>query len=194
MEYTETYLKLSHGTDLESANKIMYDGFQVAGDGSSWCGKGVYFYDIKGKAWWAAERKCQEIKRKTGNNVKKMVVLADIVNIKKADTLDLRIKKDLEEFEKFIIDLFSGENKITISDVEDNNERIILLRSMLISFFTDKHEKKLVIGDFRQRPQPLYEHAIEFANQLDMIFGIETIYCVKDTSVISNISLGGSIT
>ena len=49
-----------------------------------------------------------------------------------------------------------------------------------------------MIGHFRQRPQPLYEHAIKFADSLDMIFGIETIYCVKDTSIVSNIRLGGS--
>ncbi len=33
----------------------------------------------------------------------------------------------------------------------------------------------------------MYEHAIEFSNSLDMIFGIETIYCVKDKDIIENI-------
>lgn len=33
----------------------------------------------------------------------------------------------------------------------------------------------------------MYEHAIEFSNNLDMIFGIETIYCVKDKDIIENI-------
>ena len=42
-----------------------------------------------------------------------------------------------------------------------------------------------------QRPQPLYEYAIEFADSLDMVFGIETIYCVKDIGIISNIRIGG---
>lgn len=49
---------------------------------------------------------------------------------------------------------------------------------MLISYYANQVNSKLVIGIFRQRPQPLYEHAISFANSLDMIFGIETIYCV----------------
>ena len=62
---------------------------------------------------------------------------------------------------------------------------------MLISYYSDKNNKKLIIGNFRQRPQPLYEHAIEFSNSLDMIFGIETIYCVKDTGIIENIREGG---
>lgn len=56
----------------------------------------------------------------------------------------------------------------------------------------DKEKRKLVIGNFRQRPQPLYTKIIEFANSLDIVFGIETIYCVKDTNVISNIHLGGN--
>lgn len=193
MEYTETYLRLSHGTDLNSAQNIMENGFEITGDTSSWCGRGVYFYDIKAKAWWAANRKCEEIKKRTGSQIKKTVVFADIIDIKKTDIFDLRIKNDLDAFEMFAIPFLSGENKIVLSDVEDDNERIILLRAMLISFFADQDRKKLVIGDFRQRPQPLYEQAIEFADALDMIFGIETIYCVKDTSVISNICLGGNI-
>ena len=118
-------LRLSHGTDLNSAQNIMENGFEITGDTSSWCGRGVYFYDIKAKAWWAANRKCEEIKKRTGSQIKKIVVFADIIDIKKTDIFDLRIKNDLDAF--------------------------------------------------------------------DMIFGIETIYCVKDTSVISNICLGGNI-
>ena len=71
-------------------------------------------------------------------------------------------------------------------------ERSIRLRAILISFFADKRKSKLVIGDFRQRPQPLHEHTIQFADSLDIVFGIETIYCVKDTNIISNIRIGGS--
>ncbi len=193
MEYRESFYCLSHGTDLESANDIIENGFKIKGDASSWCGVGAYFYDIKAKAWWAAKRKCYEIKERTAANVNKAVVFADIIDINKNDIFDLRVKKDLEFFEIFIVPFLSGENRINISEVEDETERTIILRAMLISFFVDKNKRKLVIGDFRQRPQPLYEHAIEFANSLDIIFGIETIYCVKDTSMISNIRLGGSI-
>ena len=63
MEYTESYYSLSHGTDQHSAENSVKEGFSIKGDATSWCGKGVYFYDIKGKAWWAAKRKCSEIKK-----------------------------------------------------------------------------------------------------------------------------------
>lgn len=191
MEYTESYYSLSHGTDEQSAQDIISNGFALKGDLTSWCGKGAYFYDIKSKAWWAANRKCAEIKQKEFRKVKPVILLADIEDISKNDTFDLRIKNDLEHFENFVNELLNNEDKIEIQGVKDEIERKIALRAMLISFYADVEKCKLVIGNFRQRPQPLYEHAIEFSNSLDMIFGIETIYCVKDTSIISNIRLGG---
>ena len=106
------------------------------------------------------------------------------------DTFDLRAKKDLEKFEEFVNLILPKKEKIIISEIDDA-ERKIRLRSALISFYAKETQCKLVIGNFRQRPQPLYEHAIEFANSLDMVFGIETIYCVKDTGIISNIRIGG---
>ena len=66
----------------------------------------------------------------------------------------------------------------------NETEKIIQLRSLFISYYAEKNDKKLIIGNFRQ---PMYEHAIEFSNSLDMIFGIETIYCVKDSNIIENI-------
>ena len=107
------------------------------------------------------------------------------------DTFDLRVNKDLEDFECFVNLMLQRKKQIKIADVDDEVERKIRLRSALISFYAKETQCKLVIGSFRQRPQPLYEHAIEFANSLDMVFGIETIYCVKDTGIISNIRIGG---
>lgn len=106
------------------------------------------------------------------------------------ETFDLRVKKDLEKFEEFVNLILPKKEKIIISEIDDA-ERKIRLRSALISFYAKETQCKLVIGNFRQRPQSLYEHAIEFANSLDMVFGIETIYCVKDTGIISNIRIGG---
>lgn len=191
MEYTDSYYGLSHGTDQQSAQRIISDGFLVKGDKTSWCGEGVYFYDVKSKAWWAASRKCNEIKRKENRKVKPTIILVDIEDIERKDVLDLRAKDDLEAFEKGISPLLEGASHITIEDIEDEEERIILLRSMLISFYAARMKSKMIIGCFRQREQPLYEHAIKFADSLDMIIGIETIYCVKDTSIISNIRQGG---
>ena len=45
--YKETYRELSHGTDEESAEKIKANGFEIRGRSDSWCGSGIYFYDIK---------------------------------------------------------------------------------------------------------------------------------------------------
>lgn len=192
MEYTESYYSLSHGTDQHSAENIVKEGFSIKGDATSWCGKGVYFYDIKGKAWWAAKRKCSEIKKTQYKKINPTIILADIEKISKNDIFDLRVKDNLGEFEKFTVKVLDDSYRILIDNIEDDTERCIQLRAMLISFFADEKNSKLVIGNFRQRPQPLYEHAIQFADSLDIVFGIETIYCVKDTNIISNIRLGGN--
>lgn len=184
--YKETYRQLSHGTDEESAEKIREAGFTITGDQGSWCGKGVYFYDIKKKAWWAAKRKCEEIKNRTGKKVRPAVVFADIIDIEDQDIFDLRAYSDLCDFENQIREIFK-DYTFELSGTDSEVERVIKLRAMLISYYAHAKHKKLIIGNFRQRPQPLYEHAIEFANSLDMIFGIETIYCVKDNNIIENI-------
>lgn len=82
-------------------------------------------------------------------------------------------------------------NTFDIQDINNESEigKIIILRAILISFFADKFNKVLVIGNFMQPPQPLYDHAIAFSNSLHMVFGIETIYCVKDLSIISNLNI-----
>ena len=183
--YKETYRELSHGTDEESAAKIKANGFEIRGRSDSWCGKGIYFYDIKKKAWWAASRKCAEMKKKTGRKFKPTVLFADIIDIDDDKIFDLRAYKDLCDFEQEISQLF-GEYSFELSGTKDV-EKIIRLRAIFISYYAHKNDKKLVILNFQHRPQPIYEHAIEFSNNLDMIFGIETIYCVKDKNIIKNI-------
>ena len=193
MEYTESYYSLSHGTDRQSAENIISGGFDLCGNETSWCGKGVYFYDIKAKAWWAAERKCKEIKKQNySQKVKAAIVLADIKDVPKKEIFDLRVKRDLEKFEDFVKGFLVEGNQIKIEEIADDIERKIRLRSMLISFYATEGHYKLVVGNFRQRPQLANEHAIEFADSLYMIFGIETIYCVKNTDILSNIRPGGS--
>ena len=191
MRYTESHYNLSHGTDIASAEDIKTNGFTLRGDKTSWCGEGVYFYDIKAKAWWAAKRKCNELKQKGKGSIKATVILADIEDIYKDETFDLRVKKDVDDFESFVNSTLSDDYKIIIEGGDDEVERKILLRSMLISFYAEEKHYRLIIGNFKQRPQPLYEHTIEFADSLDMVFGVETIYCVKDTGIISNIRIGG---
>lgn len=190
MVYKETYINLCHGTDDKSADSIIENGFELRGSEDSWCGKGIYFYDIKKKAWWSANRTCNKIKNDTGNRIKPAIIFADIIDLSDSDIIDLRTEKDLYAFEQYVNSIF-GDYKIAIGSEMNDIERKIKLRSLMISFFVDKLHKKIVIGNFRQRPQPKYEHAIEFANSLDMIFGIETIYCVKDSTIIGNVRKGG---
>lgn len=184
--YTETFRDLCHGTDVISANKIKKNGFVLSKADGNWCGEGVYFYDIKAKAWWAADRKCRQIKEMTGKKIQSAVIFADIIDIDKEKIFDMRVHKDLCNFEEFVSRILSGK-EVHIQEINDEHERIIQLRAMFIAYYTQTFQKKLVIGHFRQRVQPLYEHAIEFAQKLDMVFGIETIYCVKDNTILENI-------
>lgn len=187
-EYTESYTNLIHGTDKVSAEKIIANGFEIRGNDQSWCGKGVYFYDMKSKAWWSANRTCIELKKTTGKNLKSEVIYADIIDIPKKNVFDMRIDKNLEEFQKFTSGIFN-DDYLGIEGITDETKRVIVLRSLMISFYTDRHKSKLVIGNFRQRPQIKHTNIIEFSNGLDIVFGVETIYCVKDMSILSNIHI-----
>ena len=123
MRYTESYYNLSHGTDIASAEDIKTNGFTLRGDKTSWCGEGVYFYDIKAKAWWAAKRKCNELKQKGKGSIKATVILADIEDIYKDETFDLRVKKDVDDFESFVNSTLSDDYKIIIEGVDDEVEK-----------------------------------------------------------------------
>ena len=187
--YTESFLNLFHGTTQEAALNIKQSSFCMSTRKDNWCGDGVYFYDVKSKACWAAERKCNEIKSETGKKQNRAVIKADVLNLPKKDILDFRIHSDLCDFETVIKDVFDENNSFKIDTIADETEKRINLRSMLIAYYIQKQNKKLVVGIFRQRPQPKYEHAITFANSLDLIFGVETIYCVKDINILQNIEI-----
>ncbi|MGN0357415.1 MAG: hypothetical protein ACI4E0_06310 [Blautia sp.] len=118
-------------------------------------------------------------------------MFADIIEIENDKIFDMRVYKDLCDFENEIQQLW-GNYTLDIPAIEDETERKIVLRSMLISFYAEQTKKQLVIGSFRQRPQQEYKHILEFADNLDIVFGIETIYCVKDKEIIKNIRQGGN--
>lgn len=46
IEYTEVLTKGYHGTDAESARRILYDGFKASRNESLRLGDGVYFYEL----------------------------------------------------------------------------------------------------------------------------------------------------
>lgn len=187
MVRTESFKDLCHGTTADSAEKIRKDGFVPSKAHDSWCGAGIYFYDIKAKAWWSAGRTCEEISKATGKKVKPAVVFADIIDIPRTDIFDLRAPADMKEFMEFVSPVFDDINKLCIDGISDEQERVIMLRSMLISYYAEANDKKLIVGIFEQREQPLHSQAIEFATGLRLILGAETIYCARDNSILTNI-------
>lgn len=185
-KYTESYSKLYHGTSCEAAEEIIRSQHFIPSKGDSWCGEGVYFYDNKSKAWWAANRKCEEIRRLTGVRRMATYVNADIVDLDREYILDLRAYNDLQKFAEYV-DAILNECPIEIEGDMAEEDKIILRRGILISFFAEEFKKKLVIGNFQQRTQPKYAGLFSKAEELNLVIGVETIYCVKDSSILSNI-------
>ncbi|MCC8050017.1 MAG: hypothetical protein LIO99_13545 [Clostridiales bacterium] len=187
MKRTESYRNLYHGTDEESAKKIISEGFRFSEKEENWCGEGIYFYDIKAKAWWTANRTCGCIKKKHHKKIKPAVVSAEIVNLSRDEVFDLRSFKDLCDFEEFVRFCLAGITSVKDGDSKNEEEEKINLRGMLLDFYAHQMNMKLVVGAFWQRPQEEYENAADFADKWSIVFGFETIYCVKDSGIISNI-------
>lgn len=104
------------------------------------------------------------------------------------EIFDLRVHKNLCEFQSEIQLLLEETNaRIKIDGIEDEEERIIALRSMFIDYYARIKNVKLVIGIFGQRPQEKYNVASDFANDLRIVFRVETIYCVKEQQILTNI-------
>lgn len=181
-----TYRDLVHGTDMESAENILAQGFELRGNLSSWCGEGVYFYRDKDKAWWAAKRKCHQLKKGRGRKVKAIILFADICELPVNNILDLRKQKDFKSFKDFVQDMFDEVK----AKIRGDNETLRQIRAALISFYAYKHNKKLIVGDFEQeREQDEYDR---FAQDLHIINRKEEIFCIKDTSIIGNVRKGVS--
>lgn len=190
-KYKETYLNLYHGTTKEAANSILTSQMFIPSSVNNWCGEGIYFYDNKAKALWAAHRKCNEVFSETGVRTDATYVNADIVDLEREYILDLRDYKQLLCFSK-VVDTVLEEVKIDIAEELPEEEKIIILRGILISYFAQEYDKKLIIGHFQQRSQEGMENAFSKAESLHLVIGVETIYCVKDASIISAIR-GGHI-
>lgn len=146
--HTEIFRDLCHGTDVISANKIRESGINLSSAKGNWCGDAVYFYDIKAKAWWAANRKCRQIKEMTGKKIQSSVVFADILDIDKEEVFDMRIYKELCNFKQYVSQILSV-SEFHIDEIDDQHGRIIQLRAMLIAYYAQKFQKELVIGHFR---------------------------------------------
>lgn len=183
--YMRHFPTLYHGTDGESAASIRENGFRISDTPDLWCGPGVYFYDIKTKAWWYANNVCMRIKQESGLKLQKEVISVSVPELSEESVLDFRIDKDLKRFEDSISDLIEElPSEIGIENTEDAFDYINKLRTALVSYYSAENNIKIITGYFWQRPQPDHEHIKEFASKLNIAFGIETIYCVKDTDII----------
>lgn len=184
---TEKYINLYHGTTAEFANSII-ESQQFTPSSGGWCGNGVYFYDIKAKAWWSANRTCR-----SECVDKPAVVVADLREIDRTSILDLRDPKSLERFALYTERLLSESDcGWRIAELETDNvdefEKICKIRALLLNFYCTQHNIKVVIGYFQQRPSNSIEaDTKKFSDDWFLAIGIETIYCVKDASIIYNI-------
>ena len=183
--YIESYLDLYHGTTESRAEQIVRtQTFIPSKDG--WCGSGAYFYDIRAKAWWSASRTCS-IEKENGNAFAKPdIVIADIKPLSRSFILDLRSPDGLGEFADFVNEFLSEDN-FDIEEEMSDAERLRYKRALLLSFFCEENDRKLVVGYFRQQSQEKKDVTTEFADSWQLAIGIETIYCAKDVSIIENI-------
>lgn len=75
-------------------------------------------------------------RNRTGEKILPKVVRADIAYLPTNEIFDLRVHKDLCEFQKKIRSLFDEANSgIKIDGIEDETKRIITLRSILIDYY-----------------------------------------------------------
>ena len=183
--YTESYNNLYHGTTRTNADNILKtQEFKKSKGG--WCGPGVYFYDIKSKAWWSASRTCREIKKNYGKQESSEVLRADISNLNKEHILDLRTFADIKKLSAFV-DKFLSKFSFDIQGNLSEFDIITKKRELLLAFFCDENNIKFVVGCFKQRPQEDKETEYETASNWNLVVGVETIFCARDTSIISNI-------
>lgn len=189
VSYIESYKDLYHGT-IESYAAQIVDTQEFLPSKSGWCGAGVYFYDNRAKAWWSARRTCLQEKTNGNTLAKADIVIADIKSTQRTSILDLRSPEDLQSFADFVND-FLSEGNIQIDESLDEEEQLKLKRAMLLSFYCKENNMKLIVGYFKQQSQEKIDAKKEFAEAWELAIGIETIYCVKDSTIICNIRRKG---
>lgn len=187
--YIESYKDLYHGTTELAASQIVASQTFIPSKGG-WCGQGIYFYDVKAKAWWSANRTCRNERDNGNTKARPDIVIADIIPLSKSTILDLRSPDDLKAFADFV-DEFLSEEDFDITEDMNEDEQIKLKRALLLSFYCEENNLKLVIGYFKQQPQEKIDATKQFADSWQLAIGIETIYCAKDSSIVHNIRRKG---
>lgn len=182
--YVEKYEDLYHGTLEEYAREIVAtQKFVPSKEG--WCGKGIYFYDNKAKAWWSANRTRENARRKGNVGAVADIVIADIKQLARSCILDLRSPEDLEKFANFV-NQFLKDDDFKI-ETKDGKEEKKIKRAMLLSFYCKENNIKLIIGYFQQQSRDRIETLKPFADTWQLAIGIETIYCAKEPTIVCNI-------
>lgn len=126
---------------------------------------------------------------KRGQSVKPAIIMADIINISKDNIFDLRIPDSCKKLTA-LIDEIQEDGGLEFLGCTEEEEKIEL-RAKLIEFYCNEHNVKLLIGTFRQKSRSEVKEAVAVAEMLGLVTGAETIFCAKDTSIISNIRRGG---
>ncbi len=191
--YCETYYGLYHGTIKSFAESIKATGFQPSKNSECWCGSGVYFYDCKSKALWSAQRTCNEQKKK-GIDDKICCIIADIIDLPKKNILDLRTSSGLKSFHDFVYENYEKqlyETQLDIEELDDKSKILSTIRSSCISLYCKQRDISLVIGTFKQEHDRIDLKYIEFANNVSLVLGAETIYCAKNIDILKNIKILG---
>lgn len=101
--------------------------------------------------------------------------------------MDLRDYKEVQKFGAFADEYL----KSHVIEIEGNEEfsREERIRSLLIATYADENEKKLIIGNLKQRSRDRMEEGIKIADKYNLIVGAETIYCVTDPAIIEDLEL-----
>lgn len=183
--YIESYKDLYHGTTEEYAAQIVDTQTFIPSE-TGWCGKGVYFYDNKAKAWWSAQRTCYQ-ERKRGKKAKADVVIADIPQLSRSVILDLRTKEDMIVFADYVEMFFSEVTDFYIVEKMSEKDCLEKKRAMLLNFFCKENNRQLIIGYFKQEHKEEIQPVEPFASAWQLAIGIETIYCAKIPKIVKNI-------
>lgn len=185
--YFESYKGLYHGTTMESADKILHEGFNLS-TSNKLLGPGIYFYDIRKKAAWWASQTCRRKQESDKGELPKQAVLSCNINKINCDmVMDLRDYKEVVKFGVFADEYL----KSHVIEIEGNEEfsREERIRSLLIATYADENNKKIIIGNLKQRSRDRMEEGIKIADKYNLIVGAETIYCVTDPTIIENLEL-----
>lgn len=189
--YKESFHGLYHGTTLASANGIIENGFRFSVGNDSWCGAGVYFFDVRALAWNWANRVAAVRKRDGEDLYEAVVVETSAVDVDRDLILDLRDVNSLYDLKKAAEGFLRGDSQIHYDgdDELSDEERLNRTRAILIDMFCKMKGFALVVGIFKQNDREERREILKYAESINIVSGVETIYCVKDTGILGRLNV-----